>query len=431
MKKTCRRLSWSLWRHDRCLAGAGDIAHRGFAGWRSALWCSFLLWSLPVLQRWSSPLVASICSVWSSAWLCLGYWWGWSFGSSDTALGCLSWEVWWLRTGSTRLAILQSARSFCRVSWERWLHPLHLLGPVLLGCCRLQRTSLLQWLHCSLHFFAKDGIVILCDCLGTVQYWWISVGLVIVQLRAVFCPSVQCISFFCEALSWTILDNSSFPSFHMIRAQPKRYSTIRSRVQYPTGHKRNFVFSKPKRMCWLVVEVPSSLVYRYARTFKILQSLSVIGGLWKRINTACIIAWTYTYISRSKEQARQRVKSKTRQQSTREPKCSTTPAQLVTHRWRCCWAVWWECRRRRPRYPPLPGWRWGSWWRCACAECGWRRRWPLCCRWGRRGRWAGRPRSRRRSCKRAAWWAGSRWALQTGAHDRPWDWTCPLRTLPR
>ena len=39
------------------------------------------------------------------------------------------------------------------------------------------------------------------DCLGTNQYCWIFVGLVIVQLRAVFCPSVQYFSFFCEALS--------------------------------------------------------------------------------------------------------------------------------------------------------------------------------------------------------------------------------------
>ena len=41
----------------------------------------------------------------------------------------------------------------------------------------------LQWLYCSLHFLAKDGVVILCICLGTVQYWQISIGLVIVQLR--------------------------------------------------------------------------------------------------------------------------------------------------------------------------------------------------------------------------------------------------------
>ena len=82
--KPCRRPPWSLWRHGRGLAGAEDISHRGFVGWRSALWCSCLLWSLPVIQRWPSPLVASICSVWSIAWLYLGDWWGWSFGSSGT-----------------------------------------------------------------------------------------------------------------------------------------------------------------------------------------------------------------------------------------------------------------------------------------------------------------------------------------------------------
>ena len=72
----------------------------------------------------------------------------------------------------------------------------------------------LQWLYCSLHFFAKDGVVILCVCLGTVQYWWISIGLVIVKLSSVFCPSVHYLSFFCEAFSWTILDSSSFFLFH-------------------------------------------------------------------------------------------------------------------------------------------------------------------------------------------------------------------------
>ena len=36
----------------------------------------------------------------------------------------------------------------------------------------------------------------------------------IIQLRAVFCPSFQYLSFFCEAFSWTILDSSSFPLFH-------------------------------------------------------------------------------------------------------------------------------------------------------------------------------------------------------------------------
>ena len=150
-----------------------------------------------------------------SAWLCLGDCWGWSFGRSDTAAGGLSWEVWWLRTGSTVLAVLLSARSCRRLSWEQWLHPLHLLGPALLGCCRLQLSfPFLQWFYCSLHFFAKDGVVILCVCLGTFQYWWISIGLVTVLLRAVFCPAAEYLSFFSEALSWTILDSSSFPLFH-------------------------------------------------------------------------------------------------------------------------------------------------------------------------------------------------------------------------
>ena len=72
----------------------------------------------------------------------------------------------------------------------------------------------LQWLYCSLHFSAMDGVVILCVCLGTVQYWWIAIGFVIVQFRAVFCPSVQYLSLFCEAFSWTILDSRSFPLFH-------------------------------------------------------------------------------------------------------------------------------------------------------------------------------------------------------------------------
>ena len=40
------------------------------------------------------------------------------------------------------LSILLSARSCCRLSWERWLRPLHLIGRVLLGCCRLRLTSL-------------------------------------------------------------------------------------------------------------------------------------------------------------------------------------------------------------------------------------------------------------------------------------------------
>ena len=132
----------SIWRHVRGLAGARDISQRGFEGRRSALWCSFLLWSLHTLQQWSSLLAASIWTVWSSARLCLDGWWGWSLSSYGTAAGYLSWEVLWLRAGSIGFAILLSAKSCCKLLWERWLHPLHLFGPVLLGCYCLQLTSL-------------------------------------------------------------------------------------------------------------------------------------------------------------------------------------------------------------------------------------------------------------------------------------------------
>ena len=81
-------------------------------------------------------------------------------------------------------------------------------------------------LYCSLHFFARDGAVILCVCLGTVQYWWIPTGLLIVQLSAVFCPSVQHLSFFCEAFSWTILDNNSFSSFTVVKFFTRWYALL-------------------------------------------------------------------------------------------------------------------------------------------------------------------------------------------------------------
>ena len=174
------RPSWSLWRRGRGLAGAGDISHTECIAWRSALWCSYLLWNLPVLQRRSSPLVASICSVRSLASLCLGDWWGRLFGSSGTAAGCLSWEVWWLRTGSMGLAILLSAKSCanCCDSSDYTLSTC--LDHFCWDVVDSSRLPFLQWLKCSLHFSAKDGVVILCVCLVTVQYWWVSIGLVVV-----------------------------------------------------------------------------------------------------------------------------------------------------------------------------------------------------------------------------------------------------------
>ena len=142
------------------------------------------------------------------------------------------------------LAILLSAKSCCRLSWERWLYPLHLLGPVLPGCCRLQLTSLSSMIVFSLHFCANDWVVILCVCPGTLQDWWISIGLVVVQLRAVFCPSVQYLSLFCEAFSWTILDSSRFPLLHsgqvfhqlvcpLTAVLPQSFSNLTTLFSYP------------------------------------------------------------------------------------------------------------------------------------------------------------------------------------------------------
>ena len=36
----------------------------------------------------------------------------------------------------------------------------------------------MSWRYVHVHFFAKDGMVVPRVCLGTVQYWWISTGLV-------------------------------------------------------------------------------------------------------------------------------------------------------------------------------------------------------------------------------------------------------------
>ena len=176
--KLCRRPSWSLWRHGRGLAGAWNISHIECVGWRSALWYSFLLWSLPVLRRWSSPLVASICSLWSSVWLCLDDWWGSLFGSSGTAAGCFSWEVWWLGTGSMGLDTFLSAKFCCRLLWERDYILSTCLDQFCWDVVGSSWLPFLQLLYCSLHFSWKHGLVILYVCLQTVQYWWISIGLV-------------------------------------------------------------------------------------------------------------------------------------------------------------------------------------------------------------------------------------------------------------
>ena len=100
------RRSWRHWQHWRQNNHQSLLcwwhwwlSRRGRTGKISWASRQSLLWSLPVLRWWSSLLVASICSVWSSAWLCLGDWWGLLFGSSGNAAGWLSFKVSWLRTG--------------------------------------------------------------------------------------------------------------------------------------------------------------------------------------------------------------------------------------------------------------------------------------------------------------------------------------------
>ena len=127
MPNPVESLILGLWRHARGLAGAGGISNTGFVGWRSALGVpSFssacLFFSDGLLRLWLQSVQYD-----------LQHEFAWVTDQADRLVAltllqvALSWEVWWLKTGSTGLAILQSARSCCRLLWERWLHPLHLL----------------------------------------------------------------------------------------------------------------------------------------------------------------------------------------------------------------------------------------------------------------------------------------------------------------
>ena len=169
----------------------------------------------PFSLSWHVPLYSKQWSVWSCI-ISLGWLMSWSFDCSGTSAGWLSWAVWWLRTGSTVLAILLSARSRHRLSWERWLRPLHLLGPVLLGCCRLQLTSLSsvivpqpplpceEWGGRTLWVSVDSSLIVdlrwSCDCTA--------------HSNTLFIGLVSLIAFFCEAFSWTIFGSGNFPLFH-------------------------------------------------------------------------------------------------------------------------------------------------------------------------------------------------------------------------
>ena len=139
----------------------------------------------------------------------MGGWSSWSFGSFGTAAGFLSWDVWWPVTGSTGLAILLSARSCRKLSLEWWLCPLHLLWPVPLGCRQLRLTFL-----SSMILLQRPLLYEWWDCRPlclSVHYWWISIGLVLIQLIL----SIGSVSLvLLRGIFWTILDSTSFPFFH-------------------------------------------------------------------------------------------------------------------------------------------------------------------------------------------------------------------------
>ena len=85
---------------------------------------------------------------------------------------------------------------------------------ILLGCCRLQLTSLSSVIVLQPPLLC-EGLGGNPLCLSGDSSVLLDLHCpVIVQLSAVFCPSVQYLSFFCEAFFWAILDSSSFSLFH-------------------------------------------------------------------------------------------------------------------------------------------------------------------------------------------------------------------------
>ena len=116
--------------------------HTGFLCWRSFLWCTFLFWTLHVLQQLSPQLWVSACSRWLSAWLYSGNRRGWCFCSSGRAACCPFWQC------NNQLLSPLSRPFSCspdlcyNVSYEQ----------VLLVYYQLKWTSPFQWYYCRLSF---------------------------------------------------------------------------------------------------------------------------------------------------------------------------------------------------------------------------------------------------------------------------------------
>ena len=164
----------AVWRHGLGIADAAYISRRGFLGWRSALRCSScscLFFSNDLLRlRFQSFQYG------------LQHDFAWVADEADLSVGLALLQVAFLGRCDDQglgprgwpFSCLPHLVANCRESGDY----------VLSICWDVTNSSwlpFLQWLYCSLHFFAKDGVVVLCVCLGTVQYWWISVGVVIVS----------------------------------------------------------------------------------------------------------------------------------------------------------------------------------------------------------------------------------------------------------
>ena len=75
----CRRPSKPKWHHGGAVSWCGTLLITFF----SAHFWSVIKGKVVLTQ--GINLLASVCSVWPSAWLCFGDWWGWSFSSCGTA----------------------------------------------------------------------------------------------------------------------------------------------------------------------------------------------------------------------------------------------------------------------------------------------------------------------------------------------------------
>ena len=118
----------------------------------------------------------------------------------------------WLRTGSGGLTVLLSAKSCCRLSWKRWLHLLHLLGPVLMGWCRLQLTSLSSMIVLQPPVLCKCRPLCVSDG-SSLALWLYSSEQYSVHRFSICLSSVRLFfSFF--LFFWTILDSGSFSLFN-------------------------------------------------------------------------------------------------------------------------------------------------------------------------------------------------------------------------